>query len=65
MSQNNPPRRATPGGPPGARMIGPKVKLKKGTIKRFMKYIMEYRVRICIVLICIIISAIVPTRGSM
>ncbi len=53
--------RRGPGGPGGhgrrAMMAAPGMKIEKGTIKRLLSYLGEYKLRLSIVVLCILISA--------
>ena len=59
-----------PGGPGrgpghGRQMTPPGMKIEKGTIKRLLAYLGDYRLRLILVLICILVSAVASVASSL
>ena len=53
-----------PGGPRGM-MAGPGMKLEKGTIPRLLTYLAQYKVRLILVILCILVSAAASVASSL
>ena len=64
MSKQTPPMRPRGMGP-GPKGMGPRPKISKDTPKRLLGYLMHYKFRFCLVLICILISSLTGVASSL
>ena len=54
-----------PGGPRGPIVAGPMEKPDPKTVKRLLSYLFRYKIRLMIVVVCIIIAALVNVASSL
>lgn len=66
-NSSQPPMGGPPGGGPGGPKMGriPGQKLDKTALKRLLTYFGRYKFRLCLVVICIVISAVVNVSASL